>query len=68
MEAAGGGWRRRRRPSLASFGAPTTVSRMALLFAALTGGACVLTYGLDPRVDRAALEAAAKRAGINGRT
>ena len=40
---------------------------MALLFAALTGGACVLAYGLDRRVDRGALEAAAKRAGVNSR-
>jgi len=40
---------------------------MALLFAALTGAGCVLAYGLDPRVDRAAIEAAAKRAGISGK-
>ena len=40
---------------------------MALLFGVLTGLACVLTYGLDPRADRAAIEAAAKRAGIKSR-
>ncbi|MFZ1427385.1 MAG: 5-bromo-4-chloroindolyl phosphate hydrolysis family protein [Geminicoccaceae bacterium] len=40
---------------------------MALLFAAITGGGCVLAYGLDPRLDRGVLEAAAKRAGVNSR-
>ena len=38
---------------------------MCLLYGALWWRApCILTYGLDPRADRAALEAAAKRAGI----
>ncbi|MFO1049230.1 MAG: 5-bromo-4-chloroindolyl phosphate hydrolysis family protein [Geminicoccaceae bacterium] len=37
---------------------------MGLVYGALVGGATVLTYGLDPKSDRAALEAAAKRAGI----
>jgi 5-bromo-4-chloroindolyl phosphate hydrolysis protein len=40
---------------------------MALLFAAFAAGGCVLAYGLDPRADRASLEAAAKRAGVNSR-
>lgn len=37
---------------------------MTLLYGALVSGACVFTYGLDPRADRAALEAAAKKAGV----
>lgn len=40
---------------------------MALLFGVLAGLACVLTYGLDPRADRGAIEAAARRAGISGK-
>lgn len=40
---------------------------MALFFAALTAVACILSYGLDPRVDRAAIEAAAARAGIKAK-
>jgi 5-bromo-4-chloroindolyl phosphate hydrolysis protein len=52
---------------LISFGAADDSIAMALLFAALTGAGCVLAYGLDPRVDRAAIEAAAKRAGISGK-
>jgi hypothetical protein len=40
---------------------------MALLFGALTGAACILAYGMDPRADRAAIEAAAQRAGIKGK-
>jgi 5-bromo-4-chloroindolyl phosphate hydrolysis protein len=37
---------------------------MTLVFGALVAGACVVTYGLDPRADRSALEAAAERAGV----
>lgn len=51
----------------ASFGPSHDGLAMALLFGVLTGLACILTYGLDPRVDRSALEEAAKRAGIKGR-
>lgn len=40
---------------------------MAMLFGVIAGAGCVLAYGLDPRVDRAAIEAAAKRAGIRGK-
>ena len=40
---------------------------MALLFGVLAGLACVLTYGLDPRADRSAIEEAARRAGISGK-
>lgn len=40
---------------------------MALLFGVITGAGCVLAYGLDPRVDRGAIEAAAKRAGIRAK-
>lgn len=50
-----------------SFGPAHDNLAMALLFGVLTGIATVLTYGLDPRADRAAIEAAAKRAGIKGR-
>jgi 5-bromo-4-chloroindolyl phosphate hydrolysis protein len=50
-----------------SFGPAHDNVAMALLFGVLTGLACVLTYGLDPRADRAAIEAAAKRAGIKSR-
>jgi hypothetical protein len=50
-----------------SFGPSHDNLAMALLFGVLTGAACVLTYGLDPRADRAAIEAAAKRAGIKSR-
>ncbi len=35
-----------------------------LLFACLTGFACFLTYGNDPKVDDSALEVAARRAGV----
>lgn len=52
---------------LLSFGPSHDGVAMALLFGALTGLACALTYGLDPRADRAAIEAAARRAGIKGR-
>ena len=38
---------------------------MTLLYGALVAGACVFTYGLDPRADRAALEAAASKAGVS---
>ena len=40
---------------------------MTLLYGALVAGACVFTYGLDPRADRAALEAAASKAGIKSK-
>ena len=40
---------------------------MTLLYGALVAAASVLTYGLDPRADHAALEAAARKAGIKGR-
>jgi 5-bromo-4-chloroindolyl phosphate hydrolysis protein len=40
---------------------------MTLLFGAMVAGACVFTYGLDPRADRSALEAAAQRAGIKSK-
>ncbi len=50
-----------------SFGVADDGMGMALLFAAITGGGCVLAYGLDPRLDRGVLEAAAKRAGVNSR-
>jgi hypothetical protein len=52
---------------LASFGPSHDSLAMALLFGVLTAGACALTYGLDPRADRAAIEEAAKRAGVKGR-
>lgn len=51
----------------ASFGPAHDNIAMALLFGVLTGVACIMTYGLDPRTDRAAIEAAAKRAGIKGK-
>ena len=40
---------------------------MTLLYGALVACACVFTYGLDPRADRAALEAAASKAGIKSK-
>jgi 5-bromo-4-chloroindolyl phosphate hydrolysis protein len=40
---------------------------MTLLYGALVAGACVFTYGLDPRADRGALEAAARKAGIKSK-
>jgi 5-bromo-4-chloroindolyl phosphate hydrolysis protein len=40
---------------------------MTLLYGALVAGACVFTYGLDPRADRAALEAAAEKAGVSSK-
>ena len=40
---------------------------MTLLYGALVAGACVFTYGLDPRADRAAIEAAAKKAGVKSK-
>jgi 5-bromo-4-chloroindolyl phosphate hydrolysis protein len=52
---------------LISFGAADDGLAMALLFAGLTGAGCVLAYGLDPRVNRTAIESAAKRAGISGK-
>ncbi len=52
---------------LISFGAADDGVVMALLFAGLTAAGCVLAYGLDPRVNRATIEAAAKRAGISGK-
>jgi 5-bromo-4-chloroindolyl phosphate hydrolysis protein len=39
---------------------------MTALYGALVGGACILTYGLDPRADRAALEELARKAGVKG--
>jgi hypothetical protein len=52
---------------LISLGAGHDGVPMALLFGVLAGGACVMTYGLDPRVDRGAIEAAAQRAGLRGK-
>lgn len=52
----------------ASFGPSHDSLAMALLFGVLTGIACAYTYGLDPRADRAAIQAAAKRAGVKGRS
>jgi 5-bromo-4-chloroindolyl phosphate hydrolysis protein len=40
---------------------------MGLLYGALVTGASILTYGLDPRADRSAIEAAASRAGIRSK-
>jgi 5-bromo-4-chloroindolyl phosphate hydrolysis protein len=40
---------------------------MSLVYGALVAGAGVLTYGLDPRADHGAVEAAAKKAGIKSR-
>lgn len=51
----------------ASFGPSNDSLAMALLFGVLAGLATVATYGLDPRADRAAIEEAAKRAGVKGR-
>lgn len=50
----------------ASFGAGDALA-MGVLYGVLVGGASVLTYGLDPKSDRAAIEAAAKRAGIRSK-
>jgi 5-bromo-4-chloroindolyl phosphate hydrolysis protein len=50
-----------------SFGPAHDGVAMALLLGVLTGVGCVLTYGLDPRADRSAIEAAAKRAGVKGK-
>lgn len=52
---------------LISLGAAHDGFPMALLFAALTAIGCVLAYGTDRRVDRAAVEAAAQRAGIKAK-
>ncbi|MGD9511458.1 MAG: 5-bromo-4-chloroindolyl phosphate hydrolysis family protein [Geminicoccaceae bacterium] len=48
-----------------SFGSGDPLA-MGVLYGALVAGASVLTYGLDPRADRTAIEAAATRAGIRG--
>ncbi len=40
---------------------------MTVVYGALVAGAAVFTYGLDPRADRSALEAAAQRAGIKSK-
>jgi 5-bromo-4-chloroindolyl phosphate hydrolysis protein len=55
--AAGGG------AAVVSFGSGDNLG-MSLLYGALMVGAVILTYGRDPKADRSALEAAAKRAGI----
>jgi 5-bromo-4-chloroindolyl phosphate hydrolysis protein len=52
---------------LISLGAAHDGTLMAILFGVLTGGACALTYGLDQRVDRRAIAAAAQRAGLRGK-
>jgi 5-bromo-4-chloroindolyl phosphate hydrolysis protein len=60
--------------SLAAGGAAAAISLgsgdnlgMTLVYGALVTGAAVVTYGLDPRADRSALEAAAQRAGIRSK-
>jgi 5-bromo-4-chloroindolyl phosphate hydrolysis protein len=40
---------------------------MTLVYGALVAGACVFTYGLDPRADRGAIEEAAKKAGVRSK-
>lgn len=40
---------------------------MTLVYGALVAGASVFAYGLDPRADHAALEAAAKKAGVRSK-
>jgi 5-bromo-4-chloroindolyl phosphate hydrolysis protein/uncharacterized protein YjeT (DUF2065 family) len=50
-----------------SYGAAHDGVMMAVLFGVIAGAACILTYGLDPRLDRSAIEAAAKRAGFNAK-
>ena len=40
---------------------------MTLLYGAMVAGACVFTYGLDPRADRSSIEAAAQRAGMKSK-
>lgn len=52
---------------LISLGAAHDGFLMALLFGAFTAGGCVLAYGTDHRVDRAAVEEAARRAGIKAK-
>lgn len=52
---------------LISLGAAHDPTLMAVLFGVATGGACALTYGLDPRVDRRAIKEAAQRAGLRGK-
>lgn len=60
--------------SLAAGGAAAAVSfgsgddlGLTLLYGALVAGACVFTYGLDPRADRSSIEAAAQRAGMKSK-
>lgn len=52
---------------LISLGAAHDGVPMAVLFGVLTGGACALTYGLDQRIDRRAIQEAAQRAGLRGK-
>ena len=52
---------------LISSGAAHDGFLMALLFALLTAAGCILAYGTDHRVNRAAVEAAAQRAGIKAK-
>ena len=51
---------------VASLGSGDPLS-MGVLYGVLVLGASILTYGLDPKADRAALEAAAQRAGIRSK-
>lgn len=49
-----------------SFGSGDTLG-MTLVYGALVAGASIFTYGLDPRADRGAIEAAAKKAGVRSK-